>query len=189
MSKVNATSNLDVSKNSLSRIAAPETVQKSGWRAMQSLAVDFETADERTMAGLTAYYSRYNFFYLAVTAHSDGQRELLIMSSEASFLDAKLRFPAKAVQIPNTGKIKLALTICGSALQFFYALEIRTCSPSGPCLTLLFSRMMRRSTRQRQLHGAFVGVAAQDLNGLARFADFDYFIYRPVRQESDQSGV
>ncbi|RYE74204.1 MAG: hypothetical protein EOO74_11885 [Myxococcales bacterium] len=48
------------------------------------VTVDFAPVDERQFAGLTGYYSRYNFHYLTVTAHSDGQRELLIMSSMAS---------------------------------------------------------------------------------------------------------
>lgn len=85
--------------------------------------IDFVPTDERTIASLTAYYSRYNFFYLAVTAHSDGQRELLIMSSEMSHPDGKIKFPAALVQIPNTGKVRLTLTIRGAQLQFFYALE------------------------------------------------------------------
>lgn len=34
--------------------------------------------------------------------------------------------------------------------------------------------------------GAFVGMAAHDLNGTARPADFDYFTYRPVHHPSDR---
>ena len=82
----------------------------------------FSPVDERQFAGLTAYYSRYNFHYLTVTAHSDGQRELLIMSSEASFPDGRLTYPAAPVLIPNDGPVRLALSIRGPSLQFFYAL-------------------------------------------------------------------
>jgi beta-xylosidase len=34
--------------------------------------------------------------------------------------------------------------------------------------------------------GAFVGVAASDINGTERVATFEYFVYRPVRHESDR---
>ena len=34
--------------------------------------------------------------------------------------------------------------------------------------------------------GAFVGVAASDLNGTAAQASFDYFVYRPVQLQSDR---
>ena len=149
--------------------------------------VDFSPADERAMAGLTAYYSRYNFFYLAVTAHSDGQRELLIMSSEMSHPDGKLNFPAAPVPIPNAGKVKLALTIRGPALQFFYALEGEALRPIGPVLDAsLLSDECGGHGEHGSFTGAFVGVAANDLNGTASPADFDYLVYRPVRHETDR---
>jgi xylan 1,4-beta-xylosidase len=34
--------------------------------------------------------------------------------------------------------------------------------------------------------GAFVGVAASDLNGTALHADFTDFVYRPVKHSSDR---
>jgi xylan 1,4-beta-xylosidase len=139
------------------------------------------------MAGLTAYYGRYNFFYLAVTAHSDGQRELLIMGSEMSHPDGKLRFPAAPVRIPNAGKVRLALTIRGPALQFFYALEGEALRPIGPVLDAsLLSDECGGHGEHGSFTGAFVGVAANDLNGTASPADFDYLVYRPVRHETDR---
>src|SRR5690606_12883897 len=149
--------------------------------------IDFSPTDERQFAGLTAYYSRYNFFYLTVTAHSDGQRELLIMSSEVSWPDGNLAFPAEPVQIPNAGKVKLALTIRGPKLQFFYALEGQALQPIGP---LLDASILSDECGGHQAHGsftgAFVGVAASDLNGTALHANFDSFTYRPQRHESDR---
>jgi xylan 1,4-beta-xylosidase len=149
--------------------------------------IDFSPTDERQFAGLTAYYSRYNFFYLTVTAHADGQRELLLMSSEISWPDGNLRFPAPPVQIPNEGKVKLALTIRGDRLQFFYALEGQALTPIGPVLD---ASILSDECGGHQAHGsftgAFVGVAASDLNGTALHADFDYFTYRPVHHESDR---
>jgi xylan 1,4-beta-xylosidase len=152
--------------------------------------VDFAATDERTMAGLAAYYSRYNFFYLAVTAHADGQRELLLMTSEVSWPDGNLRFPADPVQIPNTGKVKLALSIRGPKLQFFYALEGQDLQPIGPVLD---ASILSDECGGHQAHGsftgAFVGVAAHDLNGTASPATFDYFTYRPQHDPSDRYEV
>jgi len=149
--------------------------------------IDFSPTDERQFAGLTAYYSRYNFFYLTVTAHSDGKRELLIMSSEISWPDGNLKFPADPVRIPNEGKVKLALTVRGAQLQFFYALEGEDLKPIGPVLD---ASILSDECGGHQAHGsftgAFVGVAASDLNGTALHADFDYFLYRPVHHASDR---
>lgn len=149
--------------------------------------LDFSPGDERQFAGLAAYYSRYNFFYLTVTAHADGQRELLLMSSEVSWPDGNLRFPAQPVTIPNEGKVRLALEIRGPRLQFFYALQGQDLQPIGPVLD---ASILSDECGGHQAHGsftgAFVGVAASDLNGTALPADFDYFLYRPVRHETDR---
>jgi len=149
--------------------------------------IDFSPQDERQFAGLTAYYSRYNFFYLTVTAHSDGQREMLIMSSEMSHPDGRLSFPADPVRIPNAGKVKLALTIRGAKLQFFYAVGSDELEAIGPVLDAsILSDECGGHAEHGSFTGAFVGVAASDLNGTALAADFDYFLYRPVHDPSDR---
>ncbi|KAF2792479.1 glycoside hydrolase family 43 protein [Melanomma pulvis-pyrius CBS 109.77] len=154
--------------------------------------IDFSPTDERQYAGLTAYYCRYNFFYLTVTAHADGQRELLILASEASWPEGRLRFPfAEPVQIPNEGKVKLALTIRGAKLQFLYALdgesELKTIGP------VYDASILSDECGGHQAHGsftgAFVGVAASDMNGLEAQAKFDYLVYRPVRHDTDRYTV
>jgi xylan 1,4-beta-xylosidase len=149
--------------------------------------IDFSPQDERQFAGLTAYYSRYNFFYLTVTAHSDGQREMLIMSSEMSHPDGRLSFPAGPVRIPNEGKVKLALSIRGARLQFFYAVGSDELEAIGPVLDAsILSDECGGHAEHGSFTGAFVGVAASDLNGTALTADFDYFLYRPVHDPSDR---
>ena len=132
--------------------------------------------------------SRFNFFYLTVTAHSDGQRELLILSSEASWPDGNLKFPlADPVKIPQEGKVRLALSIRGKALQFSYALEGEELRNIGPVYD---ASILSDECGGHQAHGsftgAFVGVAASDINGTETKASFDYFIYRPVEHESDR---
>lgn len=145
--------------------------------------VDFAPSDERQMAGLTAYYSRHAFYYLAITAHSDGQRELLIMGAMADNRGGNLTFPAAPVQIPNTGKIRLALRITDSRLQFFYALEGDAAFiPIGTDFDAsILSDEASVSVGGGCFTGAFVGMCAQDLNGSAKPADFGYFTYAPER--------
>ncbi|KAF2205673.1 hypothetical protein GQ43DRAFT_477164 [Delitschia confertaspora ATCC 74209] len=156
--------------------------------------IDFSPTDEREFAGLTAYYCRYNFFYLTVTAHADGQRELLILSSEASWPEGRLKFPlAEPVQIPNEGKVKLALSIRGNRLQFSYALVAKGNEDLKPIGPVYDASILSDECGGHQAHGsftgAFVGVACSDLNGTERVAKFDYFTYRPVRHESDRYEV
>lgn len=151
--------------------------------------VDFSPTDERQFAGLIAYYCRFNFFYLTVTADANGQRELLILRSEASWPEGALEFPiADPVQIPRDGRVRLALSIRGAQLQFWYALgEEQALQKIGP---LYDASILSDECGGHQSHGsftgAFVGVAASDLNGTEATARFGYFVYRPVRDRSDK---
>lgn len=144
--------------------------------------VEVAPSDERVMAGLIAYYQRYNFYYLAVTAHSDGRRELLIMSSESSFPDGNLTFPAAPVPLPQEGPIRLAVSVRGAALQFHYSTDrAGRLLPVGPVLDA--SRLSDEGGAygvNGSFTGAFVGMAANDLNGTATPADFGYFDYIPA---------
>ena len=94
------------------------------------------------------------------------------------------------MKIPNTGKVKLALEIRGPSLQFFYALEGEDLKPIGPVFD---ASILSDECGGHQAHGsftgAFVGVAASDLNGTALHADFDYFTYRPQRHATDRYDI
>lgn len=143
--------------------------------------VDISPSDERVMAGLVAYYQRYNFYYLAVTADADGNRELLILSSESSFPDGNLRFPAAPVPLPPTGAVRLGLSVRNRRLQFSYSLDaIGPLLPIGPVLDAsLLSDEGGAYGVDGSFTGAFVGMAANDLNGTSTPADFSYFTYTP----------
>ncbi|KAI9372830.1 glycosyl hydrolases family 43-domain-containing protein [Aspergillus egyptiacus] len=151
--------------------------------------IEYAPTDERQFAGLVAYYCRYNFFYLTVTADADGQREINILRSEASYPEGKLDFSGvESIQIPNEGKVRLALSIRGGlTLQFFYALEGQELQKVGPVFDAsILSDECGGHLAHGSFTGAFVGMACSDLNGTALPAKFDYFTYRPVQDVADR---
>ncbi|MEO5805420.1 glycoside hydrolase family 43 protein [Devosia sp.] len=150
--------------------------------------LDFTPVDERQFAGLTAYYNRTAFYYLAVTAHSDGKRELLIFSVPGRD-DGRIEWPAAPVALPQTGAIRLKLSVRGKALQFFYALGDAAWQNVGPVLDASLISDEGAGGEHSNFTGAFVGVAASDLNGTALPADFGDFVYRPERDPSDRYEV
>lgn len=155
------------------------------------VTIDFAPVDERQFAGLTGYYSRYNFHYLTVTAHSDGKRELLVMSSLASHPDGKLTYPAEPVPLPQDGPVRLKLEIRGPKLQFFYAAGDAKAGgnwqPVGGTLDAsLLSDECGGHAEHGSFTGAFVGMACSDLNGTAKEATFTHFVYRPVHDATDR---
>ncbi|KAL4794829.1 glycosyl hydrolases family 43-domain-containing protein [Aspergillus venezuelensis] len=151
--------------------------------------IAFSPNDERQFAGLVAYYSRYNFFYLTVTSNPDGYREVSIMRSEASYPEGKLTLDIPPIRIFRDGKVKLALSIRGGKnLQFFFATDGESrLHEIGPVLD---ASILSDECGGHQAHGsftgAFVGMACSDLNGSALEAKFDYFVYRPVRDGADR---
>ncbi|KAK3116921.1 hypothetical protein LTR53_002217 [Teratosphaeriaceae sp. CCFEE 6253] len=155
--------------------------------------VDFAPTDERQFAGLTAYYCRYNFFYLTVTADAEGKRELLLMSSENSYPEGKLDHADTHVSIPQEGKVKLALRIIGGQkLQFYYAMdgESGEMEKFGPVLDAsILSDECGGHQADGSFTGAFVGMAASDCNGEALTAKFDYFVYKPEHSDLDRYDV
>ncbi|KAM5343666.1 hypothetical protein ACJ41O_012203 [Fusarium nematophilum] len=159
--------------------------------------VDFSPEDERQYAGLTAYYSRSNFFYLTVTAHSDGQRELVFLTvSKPNRMTALDKPSIDPVPIPKEGKVKLALTVRGRDLQFFYDLggvdgfSSGTLTKIGPVFDAsVLSDECGGDWGGGCFTGAFVGMACSDMNGLAVEAKFDYFLYRPIRDKTDRYDI
>ncbi|KAL5337505.1 glycosyl hydrolases family 43-domain-containing protein [Aspergillus crustosus] len=159
----------------------------------ETVLVDYAPSDERQFAGLTAYYCRYNFFYLAVTADADGQREITILRSEASYPEGKLDLGpgSETVQIPNQGTVRLALSIrAGVSLQFYYAVGGDELRKIGPVFD---ASILSDECGGHQAHGsftgAFVGMAASDINGTALPAKFERFTYRPVQDAADRYEV
>ncbi|KXJ91697.1 putative beta-xylosidase [Microdochium bolleyi] len=104
------------------------------------LSAGYSPVDPRQLAGLTAYYCRFNFFYLAVSGTNDdfydetsyiepGERELVVLQSEGSYPGSKLSRPmVEPVRLPSLskfdGRIKLRVEVRGGEqLRFYYALE------------------------------------------------------------------
>lgn len=152
--------------------------------------IDFSPVDDRQFAGLTAYYCRFNFFYLAVSGDMDtGNRELIIMQSEDSYPQGNIVAPMlDPVIIPKEGRVRLKVEVrSGKTLQFFYALERegeweewKTIGPMYDASILSDECGGHRISGS--FTGAFVGMACSDLHGSAAEAKFEGFVYRPVKE-------
>ncbi|EFX00212.1 beta-xylosidase [Grosmannia clavigera kw1407] len=147
-------------------------------------AVEVAPTDERQFAGLIVYYNSYSFFYLAVTADgddtSDGQRELQILTSEASWPTGDLRLPLAApVLLPPESPARSDLpSLCAAASCSFEVGPVYDAS--------LLSDECGGANEHGSFTGAFVGMAASDINGTAMPAHFDYFVYRPAHDRTDR---
>lgn len=142
--------------------------------------LEFSPRNEREMAGLTAYYGRHAFYYACVSAHSDGQRELLLTGAVAENRGGHLAWLADPIPLPQEGAIHLAMRMKNARLQFYYSVTSPDdLIPLGPELDgSILSDEASVAVGGGSFTGNFVGMAAQDLNGKGRPADFLMFRYR-----------
>jgi len=142
--------------------------------------LEFEPRTFQQVAGLTHYYNRHKFHFLAVTWREDIGRALTIMSCEGDYPDGKLAFPlATPVQLDATSPVRLAAKVNREKLQFAYALD-GDWRDIGPVLDASIVSDEAGRGAHGSFTGAFVGMAAFDTSGAAIGADYRYFVYEAL---------
>ena len=152
-------------------------------RRQENFAFDAETELEfqpwtfQQAAGLTTYYNRYKFHFLAVTWHERLGRALTIMSCNGDYPEARLTFPLlQPVALGEQGAVRLGVSVREKSLQFRYA-QSSEWREIGPVLDASIVSDEAGGGEHRSFTGAFVGMAAFDTSGAAISADFRYFEY------------
>ncbi len=151
------------------------------FRLRAETSVDFQPATAQQLAGLIAYYNRFKFQYLAVTATEAGGRALAILGCNGSWPDGQLTFALpRPLPLPERGPVRLGLDLDGAALRFRYALGDGAWIPVGPCLDAGVLSDEGGRGEHGSFTGSFVGMAAHDLTGQGLPADFDHFLYQDL---------
>lgn len=146
------------------------------FRAETELAFDPDTHQQA--AGLAAYYNRHKLHFLAVTHGAALGRVLTILSYLGDWPEARLAFPLTSpIPLPD-GPVALALEIDHAVLRFFWR-GPEGWTPVGPELdaSILFDESGRGEGAS--FTGTMIGMAAFDVSGRARPADFTRFAYLP----------
>ncbi len=136
-----------------------------------SACIEFQPYSYRQMAGLICLYDHENFFYLRLT-HQEGKGRVI---GVLAGINGKLEFPAHEIDIGNTRRIYLSVTVDVDRLRFEYSQDDVTWYPAGGVYDA--SRLSDEACREGGFTGAFVGMCCQDLTGNRLPADFDYFEY------------
>lgn len=145
------------------------------FRAETELA--FAPENFQQAAGLTHYYNRHKFHFLAVTHDARGSRVLTILSCPGDWPDGRLAFPlAESLPLGVDGPVGLAAEVAGDTLQFWYR-EGGDWAKAGPLLDASVISDEGGRGEHGSFTGAFVGMAAFDTSGSGMSADFDYFTY------------
>jgi xylan 1,4-beta-xylosidase len=138
-------------------------------------AMEFEPAHFQQSAGLICYYNSSKFHYLHVSHDEQHGRHVRAMSCtpdspQADSFTAPISIAA--------GRIELRAEVDQERLRFAF----RVGDADWQWLPELFDASILSDEATTpgapNFTGAFVGVACQDMSGMAQPADFDWFEYR-----------
>jgi xylan 1,4-beta-xylosidase len=139
-------------------------------------SMEFEPEHYQQMAGLVCYYGGTKFHYLHITHDETHGRHLRVMSALPDQPQGDSFTPP--VPLGGAGPVELRVEVDFERLYFFYREQggAWTRLPEQFDASILSDEAAAPGTPN--FTGAFVGMAAQDMAGTARPADFDWFEYR-----------
>jgi xylan 1,4-beta-xylosidase len=147
------------------------------FRAETSVA--FSPTTYQQVAGLTYYYNRFKFHFVAVTWHETLGRVLTMMSCPGDYPDGRLVFSLDApVPLAKNEPVALAAEVDGPTLRFFYDTG-EGWRRIGPELDASVISDEGGRGAHGSFTGAFIGMLAFDQSGMACPADFSHFTYSP----------
>jgi len=150
-----------------------------------STTIDFEPTEFNQSAGLIAYYNRHKFHYLQVSFDEKLGRIVSIISCNGDYPESQLTFePDSPVAVQFSGAICLRVSVVEHKLQFFWrpvdgASGSTKWNPVGPVLDASLLSDEAGRGEHASFTGAFVGIVAFDISGMATHADFSHFDYLP----------
>ncbi len=144
-----------------------------------STCLEFEPENFQQMAGLVFYYNTMHMHYAHVSYNGEADMKYIqIISADNGNFSEPLEQP---VDITGQSKVCLKGVMNRESLQFYYSLNEGKWEKLGPVLDA--SILSDDYVRDNGLHyraaftGAFAGICCQDLSGLKKYADFDWFEY------------
>lgn len=142
--------------------------------------VEFDPADHRQLAGITAYYNTLNWHHLYLTRDDDGRTVLELLSSDNG---RRTPYPDLTVDVSGVTRVGLRAVFDGPVVRFDYDLGAGW-QPAGVDLdaTILSDEhaalIIDGEPAAWGFTGSFLGLWVQDLGGDGAYADFDLATYR-----------
>ncbi|MEU8110940.1 glycoside hydrolase family 43 protein [Micromonospora sp. NPDC048947] len=142
--------------------------------------VEFEPADHRQLAGITAYYNTLNWYHLYLTRADDGRTVLELLSSDNG---RRTAYPELTVDVDGATRVGLRAVFDGPVVRFDYDLgagwqrlpvELDATILSDEHAALIIDG----EPAAWGFTGAFLGLWVQDLGCDGVHADFDLATYR-----------
>jgi len=143
-----------------------------------STAVEFEPDRFQQTAGLVCYYNGNKYHYLYISRDEELGKHVRVMSALPDGAQADAF--SEPVSIPSDRTVYLRVEVDFERLLFAFRVEGESAGWQWIPEQFDASILADEAGPQRNPNftGAFVGMCCQDLSGIGRPADFDYFCYR-----------
>ena len=143
-----------------------------------STVVDFTPDSFQQLAGLICYYNSAKFHYLYVSTDDEIGRHLGIMSCEAD-RSLAISYPIQdgRVRLPDDGLVWLRACVTGAELRFSWSNDGENWNEIPVVLDQSLLSDEAGFDGAEQFTGAFVGMTCNDLTGMRKHADFEFFSY------------
>lgn len=135
--------------------------------------VEFEPEHFQHLAGLICFYDTQDYLYLNLTYSEELGKCLTIIRSDRGNYDEPLSRP---VSLESWKRCYLKVLIRRERLRFFYSNDGENWRRVG--LDFDVGHLADEYGPEDRFTGTFIGVCVQDLSGMSKHADFDFFTYR-----------
>ena len=139
-------------------------------------SVEFEPENFQQMAGLTIFYDLQNYFYLRISSDEKLGKHLGIVTSDNG---AYSELRKHEIKLGNQSQCFLRADYDNGSLQFSYSPDGKKWEKAGPSLDA--TRLSDEYCKDGCFTGTFAGICCQDLCGLHKHADFDFFEYKELQ--------
>jgi xylan 1,4-beta-xylosidase len=133
--------------------------------------VEFEPQDFRQMAGLICLHDLDNYFYLKIGGDEEQGKTISVLSCD----NGRYTFGGE-VSAKGRTAVYLRAHADHAGLWFYFSFDGENWRHIGEVYDMRV--LSDEHSGCSHFTGAFVGLCCQDLSGLGRYADFDYFDYK-----------
>ncbi|MNO14190.1 Beta-xylosidase [compost metagenome] len=137
--------------------------------------IEFEPEHFQQMAGLILYYDTSDYVYLQISRDEQMGKCLGLVRS---FQGKWEEIPGSEISIEGIKKCKLKVVVDEEYAAFYYAADNKQWTQIGPVINILhLADETIEANGFIRFTGNFIGLCVQDLSGMRKHADFDYFRY------------
>lgn len=145
-----------------------------------SACVEFEPEVFKQMAGLIFLYDCDNYLYLHISRDEDVGKCITLLKVE----NKKYEYLTDYIPVREKEALYLKMETRNAITRFYYGYSEKDWQEIGPLINASF--LSDEACGEGWFTGAMIGICCQDMTGVGRYADFDWFEVKCEPEESNR---